>query len=83
MFGKPTYAVASDVDDETVTGVRIAPPAEYGDAPVVADISFELEYTVVSAFRSALAVYKAILITSVVRTCIPWYSSALKLVVWV
>jgi hypothetical protein len=83
MFGKPTYAVASDVDDETVTGVRIAPPAEYGDAPVVADISLELEYTVVSAFRSALAVYKAILITSVVRTCIPWYSSALKLVVWV
>jgi hypothetical protein len=83
MFGKPTYAVASDVEDETVIGVRIAPPAEYGDAPVVADISFELEYTVVSAFRLALAVYKAILITSVVSACIPWYSSALKLVVCV
>jgi hypothetical protein len=82
-FGKPTYAVASDVEDETVTGVRIAPPSEYGAAPDVADTSFKLEYAVVSAFRLAFAVYKAILITSVVSACIPWYNSALKLVVWV
>jgi hypothetical protein len=67
MFGKPTYAVASDEDNETVIGVRVAPPAEYGDAPVVADTSFELEYSVVSAFRFASAVYNAILIVSVVR----------------
>ena len=82
-FGKPTNAVWSDKENETVIGVRIAPPAEYGTAPVVADTSFELEYTVVSAFRFAFAVYKAILITSVVSACIPWYNSALKLVVWV
>jgi hypothetical protein len=73
-FGKPTNAVASDKEDETVTGVRIAPPAEYGAAPDVADTSLEAEYTVVSAFRFAFAVYKAILITSVVSACIPWYN---------
>jgi hypothetical protein len=73
-FGKPTYAVASDKEDETVTGVRIAPPGEYGAAPDVADTSFKAEYAVVSAFKLAFAVYKAILITSVVSACIPWYN---------
>jgi hypothetical protein len=65
MFGKPTYAVASDVDDDTVIGVSCAPPATY--VPVAA-ISFEVEYTVVLAFKSAFAVYRAIFITSVVRS---------------
>jgi hypothetical protein len=68
MFGNPTYAVASAVDDDTVMGVSCAPPAEY--VPV-AVISLEDEYTVVLAFRFAFAVYKAIFIVSVVRSWTP------------
>jgi hypothetical protein len=46
-------------------------------------ISAVVVYAVVSAFRSALAVYNAIFRTSVVRSWMPWYNSFLKEVVCV
>lgn len=66
MLGKPTKAVYPE--DDTVTGVNVAPPAEY--VPMLAT-SFVAEYAVVVSFKLAEAVYRAILMTSVVKSCTP------------
>ena len=45
--------------------------ASHTNALTARSRKFHAEYAVVSSFKSALAVYKAILITSVVKSCMP------------